>query len=344
MGKNFCAGNRFRKWANRTFPILTLTIVLLLALGSVQGFSAASDVEGKPYHVRKPSPRVDPQALVTVIGSWDAGTPWISEKSLDCPDDMVALNGGVESEGSFLLLASSPIVSGVTMKDLADGSHPAPTGWYFRVLGNGGEPAIAKAAVICAEFDNIGTHIFSTTTVGLSGEVIGPCPAGEAAIGGGIDPLVSDENFRIVASMPWNITSDADSWYGAMWYSAGGTIEKSFKIGAICQPVSDLRLAMTSEYIPSWTTGESILACQDGEILLGGGVYVDSSYAGGFLQYESPIFPGPTYLLDMSDGIHEAPAAWRTVVVNISTSTLFHATGVLCESKNLLVFLPLINR
>lgn len=71
----------------------------------------------------------------------------------DCPSGYQAVGGGLDLDNvlTMVVTASTPIVNGQSIIFLADGQHPAATGWQGHARNNGAANASFKVGVICSK-------------------------------------------------------------------------------------------------------------------------------------------------------------------------------------------------
>lgn len=71
----------------------------------------------------------------------------------DCPAGWKAIGGGLDLDNvlTMVVTASTPIVNDQSIIFLADGQHPAATGWQGHARNNGAGNAGFKVAVICSK-------------------------------------------------------------------------------------------------------------------------------------------------------------------------------------------------
>jgi hypothetical protein len=94
----------------------------------------------------------------------------------------------------------NPLTSSLASR--AVGENPAPTGWEVRYAAGVNVPFDHWLRVTCADFDDVVTIVASDVV--QPGEVeirTASCPAGKAAVGGGVDAAVPTK-LRVASSGP----------------------------------------------------------------------------------------------------------------------------------------------
>lgn len=126
---------------------------------------------------------------VVESGTVNAGT--FDASAAACPTGSVALGGGIDPENvlTMEITSSGPVFGSTRLLQQPDGAAPAPTRWFGAVVNNADTQKKYKTAVICAPSSSVSAVVGSMSVASGSFNALRvTCPAGSAAIGGGIDP------------------------------------------------------------------------------------------------------------------------------------------------------------
>lgn len=181
----------------------------------------------------------------TRIASSSVPNSTIGGIGLNCPSGVV-LSGGIDAFNTLYerIHASAPEFSGgVHLKDTPDGTYPAPTGWFAALSNNTGSTMTLKVGIICANVSGVST-IVGSGSAGSYGFAYLTCPAGNIAIGGGVEG--NDNDMEVSSSAPdfadtssLQVRPDGTNpapvgWHGTMINNSLST--KTVKAAVICAP------------------------------------------------------------------------------------------------------------
>ncbi len=259
--------------------------------------------------------------------------------NVQCPQGMVALGGGVDSDrrSMGLVAASAPhFGTGGSLRSQSLGTTSAPTGWYGAFhyeYENETDPFLYyKVAAVCVELSSAVTVIESFDLAADStGTHWVACPNGTVALGGGVHPL-SVRWQKVVSSGPYydhggdeRLFTHFDHVQEGTWDAPIGwrvtvrnevaTSQADIRVAVVCADV-EAESVINNILVPKGGGVEGATAtCPEGSVVTGGGA--DSpEYSVETLVTNGPAFAGGTALADQASGEQAAPTGWRGAIRN----------------------------
>jgi hypothetical protein len=128
----------------------------------------------------------------TMVASDTAPLDSFATERVLCPPGEAAVGGGIDLDNVLTMEGSSsaPSFGGSESRLLLqdDGLHDAPIGWQASALNRAGSSQSFKVAAVCAPLSEVTTMVGSdTANAGGLGVERQLCPAGQVALGGGVD-------------------------------------------------------------------------------------------------------------------------------------------------------------
>ena len=254
--------------------------------------------------------------------------------SAECPAGFSVLSGGLDSVGSadIELTAHGPTFGGDRLVNQPNATRSAAHGWLAAVINYGNRSWTVMVTAVCAQLT--GVHVVinsasvtagSTTTGSGAGTAEAVCPAGEVAIGGGVD-VTNPESMKLTSTSPLYATGNAfladrapgtnpaaAGWSG--YVSNQGTVAGGvMKVAAICVAPAQLNnnvITVVSQPVgvPQAQDNYGFLLCPAGFVALGGGF--DSHDLQVLIgTVSTPIYNGAGFALDRPSGDYAAPGGW----------------------------------
>lgn len=331
---------------------LSLVIGLAILVGLPVGISS------QPV-VAAPSTTDSLSDTVTMVGSDTVDVGKHATELVQCPSGMVALGGGIDNYNVLTMkVTSSAPVFGTGPNDRLlnqpDGANPAPTGWRASVRSDDTRTLPFKVAAICAPLSGVSAVVGSDTAdAGQHATVQVQCPAGTVAVGGGLDPY-NVLNMKVTSSAPMfgkgpndRLLKQPDGANPAPtgWRASvrnDDTRNLTFKVAAICAPLSDVSAVVGSDTAPAGGYRSEQVECPEGSVAVGGGIDV-YNVLNMKVTATYPVFgPGTDRLLDQPDGINPAPTGWAALARNDDTRDLEFKVAAICGQPGHRIFLPLV--
>jgi hypothetical protein len=192
--------------------------------------------------------------------------------------------------------------------------------------------ALCATPAALAQFSNAVTvqrAVSVPPNQGSAADVSVGCPAGHAALSGGLDHL-DEPSFQITALAPTfnnaallaqadGTRSAADGWHASVINL--GNSAQVVTILAICAPVTDVVVAIASASVTASSGGQpgrgaATASCPAGTVALGGGVDVSRPEAMKLVS-SSPSWPdSATSLIQRTSGTNPAPSGWLGATSN----------------------------
>ena len=336
--------------------------ILVMALIALTGFSTTASAA---WHA--PGLGVDARSLtsatvidpLTVIASDTVNAGSFAVQRVLCPDGMVALSGGIDMSNvsTMKVTSSAPVFGGADERLLSrpDGSNPAPFGWQATALNEGASSAVFRVGVVCARLAGASAMVASDTApAGSFGTERVLCPAGQVAVGGGIDT----ENV-----LTMEISSSAPSFEGSEmrlieqsngshpapigWQASAvnrAASSQTFKVGVVCAAIDGVTAVVSSDKVYAGSFGVEREVCPSGQAALGGGV---DNFNVLTMQVSSSA---PTFdrdearLISQGSGRGPAPNGWQVSSVNEEATDRMLKVATICSEVEYQVQLPLITR
>jgi hypothetical protein len=256
--------------------------------------------------------------------------------SADCPAGYSVLSGGLDSVGTAAIELTShgPTFGGNRLVSQPNGTTGAARGWLASVINYGDRSWTVMVTAVCAQLSNVhvvinsaSVNASSTTTGSGAGTAEAMCPAGEVAIGGGVD-VTNPESMKLTSTSPRYATGNAfladrapgtnpaaAGWSG--YVSNQGTVAGGvMKVAAICVAPTQLNnnvVTVVSQPVAVAQAKDNygFLLCPAGFVALGGGF--DSNDLHELIgTVSTPIYNGAGFALDRPSGDYSAPGGWLT--------------------------------
>lgn len=213
-------------------------------------------------------------------------------------------------------------------------------------LGPAGLALFLAAAALPSPAAGTGTAVASSTAVagGASGATA-LCPAGEEALGGGVDvhnvltmtltgsgPVFGPDPEDRLISQPDGNGPAPVGWRGHA--ANGGMDEGTVKVGAVCRDEASLSSFIGSNSAAaSGGFGALSVGCGTGAIALGGGLAL-SNTADMLVVRSAPVFGAALdSLLSMEDGSQPAPTGWTATARNDTGVEQLVKAAVICSDS-----------
>lgn len=333
---------------------MTRKLILLLALLSLFGGAGMSNEVSA--HTSAPLQTSAVYAVRTVVSSDTAPAGSFGVERVLCPSGFVAIGGGIDMQNvlTMRVTSSAPVFpGGERLLTQSDGFQPAPIGWQASALNLAGVPQEFKVAVVCAYLPDVSTVVSSDNApAGSFGVERVLCPAGETALGGGVDPN-NVLTMQVSSSAPTfpgderlivqtNGTNAAPvGWQATAINQAGSS--QIFKVAVICAPLTNVRTIVSSDTAPDGTFGVERATCQEGEAAISGGVDMDNVLT---MQVTSsgPVFPPGDRLITQINGENPAPNGWQSSAYNDAASNQDFKIAAVCAPSGYPLFLPFTER
>jgi len=136
-----------------------------------------------------------PGAAVSTVVASVAVESTFAGVTAECPEDTVAIGGGVAIVGGVALGALALRITQTgprlpqtgALAGAPEGVHEAPDAWTVFVRNPAGGTSIVKVAAVCADLSDVSTHVAARLTEpgGQAGGEV-DCPEGATALAGGI--------------------------------------------------------------------------------------------------------------------------------------------------------------
>ncbi len=151
---------------------------------------------------------VTSSSVSSVVGTTNVNDGDYGVVSLACPAGQVAVGGGIDPSNVFTeyVTSSGPTWGGNRLLMQPVGANPAPDGWQASIFNFSGTRAPVKAAVICVTSSSVSSVVGTANANDHTFGVVSlACPAGQVAVGGGIDAQGLLEE---------HVTSSGPTWGG----------------------------------------------------------------------------------------------------------------------------------
>jgi hypothetical protein len=333
--------------APRLLFVMVLTVLLTL-VGAIDTPAAAPEAPFATTSVVNP---------VTVVAAGTAPAGSFGVERVLCPAGMIAVGGGIDMDNvlTMQVTSSAPSFPGAQARLIQRpvGANPAPIGWQATALNNAGSSQGFKVAVICAPLAGASTVVAeATAAAGSFGVERVLCPAGESAVGGGIDmdnvltmavsssaPSFPGTEARLI-QRPVGANPAPIGWQATALNNAGSS--QGFKVGVICAPLAGASTVVAEATATAGSFGVRRVLCPAGEGAIGGGIDMDNVLTMA-VSSSAPSFPGTEARLIMRPaGTNPVPSGWQATALNHAGFTQGFKVGAICTEVEYKVFLPLV--
>jgi hypothetical protein len=331
----------------KIFPAIGLAIIVILT-SSIDAPASESPDPPKTVMVNAIS------GVTTVVASDTVAAGTFNVERVLCPAGTVAIGGGIDMDNvlTMQVTSSAPTFpNGDRLISRPNGTNPAPNGWQATAFNQTATPKDFKVAVICAPLTEASAVVASDTVAGGTFNVERVlCPAGDIAVGGGID-MDNVLTMRITSSAPTfsngdrlisrpNGTNPAPNGWQATALNQT-TNPKDFKVAVICAPLTEASTVVSSDTAAAGTFGVERTTCPAGDVAVGGGIDMDNVLT---MQVTSsaPTFPNGDRLISRPNGTNPAPTGWQVTALNGAGTDQDFKVAAICVQLETKLFLPML--
>ncbi len=291
------------------------------------------------------------QLIETTIAISHASVPsspvndW-TDLQVSCPAGHIAISGGVDTSffNVFEVAATAPLIDGVLLSFISDGTRAAPSGWYASVRNfDSVSHAVTVFAVCASLFDAVssvasGPVAQGSVAVPGTGSAAAACPAGYSALGGGTD-LSEPATMKVSATAPTFGAdflmdrpagqSNAPTGWGGSARNEG--IAGKITVAAVCGPLSGVFAVVTSAFTINAGTQSGLSAqCPAGSIALGGGIDTDDVTKNALAVSTVLLGSGPQFPADRPSGNNMSGSGWYGIYFNYGPGATTGKVGAIC--------------
>lgn len=234
---------------------------------------------------------------------------------------------------------SGPLADDASAADTNTGD--VATAWTAFVNHNGASPLAAKVFALCSSASDatVKAHTFTVPSVGW-GTAVARCPAGQRALGGGVNTTTGPEtqfSYTVLGSGPRDaggtvagtVTGDvARSWSATI--HNGTAADETFRVYALCSADSHATVVANAFSIRAGKDGAAAARCPGGSRVVGGGVGRDEApSANRFFVLTSAPRDESNTVADTASG--DTARSWWAKMANNSNHRRSFKTFAICE-------------
>ena len=334
--------------------------VVAAAMGLVSsvwsiGLLAAFGGVGHPIRVAHADDLAE-KAFFTIVVDGEAAPAEMTEMIVTCPPGAVAVSGGldvVELEDSvfFRTYTSAPMIDGVPITHVEDGTYPTSSAWRLRVKNTKDGPVAYRAAAVCTVIEGAET-VVRTRTETRRKERTALCPS-RVTWGGGFDSV--DEHFVYENAFLFSseYLSLSNLLPGRRWRSGS-----AWRVEAIESASEEMPLKVAASCTPNWPN-LTVMGALTRTLNLDGGIQrhsvqcrEDEAAVGQavqtFMSLASFMTSSPTFgergirLGEMAPGRAPAPRGAQSVTEAFHDFRVETNLAAMCVDVHPNVFLPMV--
>lgn len=298
------------------------------------------------------SPSIGPSATpigagsFTIVASTTVGANNFGTAVATCPSGNVAISGGIDLNNVFSMkvTASGPMFAGNRLLLTGDGTQGSPTGWWGAARNEGAAAQSLKVAVICsAPISGLTTQVGSSTVgAGSFASVRLSCPAGDTALGGGVDlnnvltmwvtssaPTFAQNNTRLFFQ-PDGTNPGAIGWQATAKNSTSGALP--MKAAVICAPNVTTTTVVASSSVTAGGFNSTRVGCPSGQAALGGGTDLQNVLTMTVTSSGETYVQNNSRLIFQPDGREPGAVGWQASALNNDPNQQPFKTAVICAN------------